>query len=161
MKKLLAFLLFCCASSFSQTSFQKGKVFFEGRHYDQAEKVLLQVSKADPSYEQATEYLGEIQCLKKKWDAALPYFSKLKSMDRLSADYQYKYGGVLGMIAKESNCFHALSLVDDIKASFEKAIELNPKHIEARWALVELYLQLPGIVGGSEKKSEAVCRPAL
>jgi hypothetical protein len=36
---------------------------------------------------------------------------------------------------------------------FEKAISLNPKHIESCWALIELYIQLPGIVGGSESKA--------
>ena len=30
---------------------------------------------------------------------------------------------------------------------------MNPKHIEARWALVMIYIQLPGIVGGSETKA--------
>ena len=57
------------------------------------------------------------------------------------------------MKAKESNKFKALGLISEVKSSFEKAISLNPKHIEARLALVELYLQLPGIVGGSEKKA--------
>jgi hypothetical protein len=33
-----------------------------------------------------------------------------------------------------------------MKSSFEKAISLNPKHIESCWALIELYIQLPGIV---------------
>ncbi|HQK40735.1 MAG TPA: hypothetical protein PLO52_11555, partial [Flavobacterium alvei] len=31
--------------------------------------------------------------------------------------------------------------------------KLDGKHIETRWALVMLYLQLPGIVGGSETKA--------
>lgn len=57
------------------------------------------------------------------------------------------------MKAKESNKFKALGMIDEIKDSFEKAISLNPKHIESRWALIELYIQLPGIVGGSESKA--------
>ena len=43
-------------------------------------------------------------------------------------------------------------MIGEVRDSFEKAIALNPKHIEARWALIELNLQLPGIVGGSESK---------
>ena len=57
------------------------------------------------------------------------------------------------MKAKEANKFKALGMIDEVRSSFEKAIQLNPNHIEARKALVELYLQLPGIVGGSEKKA--------
>ena len=69
------------------------------------------------------------------------------------ANYYFKYGGVLGMKAKNANKLSALGMIPEVKSSFEKAIALNPKHIEARWALIELYLQLPGIVGGSERKA--------
>ena len=40
-----------------------------------------------------------------------------------------------------------------IKSSFLKAAELDKNHIDTRWALVELYMQLPGIFGGSKSKS--------
>jgi hypothetical protein len=45
-------------------------------------------------------------------------------------------------------------MIDEIKGSFERAIELvDSRHIEARWALIELYIKLPGIIGGSETKA--------
>ena len=47
----------------------------------------------------------------------------------------------------------ALGIIGDVKKAFLKAAELDPKHIETRWALVELYMSLPGIIGGSKKKS--------
>jgi hypothetical protein len=40
------------------------------------------------------------------------------------------------MKAKDSNKFKALGMIDEVKSSFEKAISLNPKHIESRWALI-------------------------
>ena len=58
------------------------------------------------------------------------------------------------MQAKESNKFAALSLINDAIDNFEKTIALNPNHIGARWALLEIYIQLPGIVGGSERKAK-------
>jgi tetratricopeptide (TPR) repeat protein len=57
------------------------------------------------------------------------------------------------MKATQVNRFKALGMIDEVRGSFEKAIVLNPKHIEARWALIELYIQLPGIVGGSQSKA--------
>jgi tetratricopeptide (TPR) repeat protein len=47
----------------------------------------------------------------------------------------------------------ALGIIGDVKSAFLKAAELDPKHIDARWALVELYVSLPGIVGGSISKA--------
>ena len=97
--------------------------------------------------------MGDIAGHAKSWDKAIVYYRKLKQLKPSEANYYYKYGGVLGMKAKESNKFAALGMIGEVKASFEKAIELNPKHIEARWALVMIYIQLPGIVGGSETKA--------
>lgn len=114
---------------------------------------MVKVVNQNPNHLKALEYLGDIHGHWAQWDAALSYYGKLKKMSPDQADYYYKYGGVLGMIAKESNKFKALGMIGDIRSSFEKAIDLNPKHIEARWALIELYLQLPGIVGGSEAKA--------
>jgi tetratricopeptide (TPR) repeat protein len=47
----------------------------------------------------------------------------------------------------------ALGIIGDVKRAFLKAAELDPNHIDARWALVELYISLPGIVGGSTSKA--------
>ena len=65
------------------------------------------------------------------------------------------------MIAGKSNKFTALSMCSDIRNSFEKALRLDPKHIDARWALIEYYLQLPGIFGGSEVKANSYANELL
>jgi tetratricopeptide (TPR) repeat protein len=72
-----------------------------------------------------------------------------------NADFHYKYGGALGMKAKIVNKFKALAMIDEIKSSFEKAVSLDQKHAASRWGLVMFYLELPGIVGGSESKAVA------
>jgi tetratricopeptide (TPR) repeat protein len=40
-----------------------------------------------------------------------------------------------------------------LKASFERAVELDPNHIDGREGLVQFYLQAPGIAGGSVAKA--------
>ena len=80
------------------------------------------------------------------------YYGKLIKLKPGEADYHYKYGGCLGMKAKESNKFKALGMIDEVEESFLTAAKLDGKHIETRWALVMLYIELPGIIGGSEKK---------
>jgi tetratricopeptide (TPR) repeat protein len=52
-------------------------------------------------------------------------------------------------------------LLDDVKVAFKKAIQLNPNHIGARWALIEIYIQLPGFVGGSESKAKKYAEELL
>jgi tetratricopeptide (TPR) repeat protein len=137
----------------SQTDFDKAEKLYLSKNFEQSKVLFQNYLKDNPSSLKALEYLGDIEGQNKSWDNAIYYYKKLKQLKPLEANYYYKYGGVLGMKAKECNKFKALGLISEVKSSFETAISLNPKHIEARLALVELYLQLPGIVGGSEKKA--------
>ena len=153
MKKILTFLLLFPLLIWSQSDYGKAEKLFEAGKYDQARPIFESFLKENPSHLKTLEYLGDIAGHQKSWDKAIVYYRKLKQLKPSEANYYYKYGGVLGMKAKESNKFAALGMIGEVKASFEKAIELNPKHIEARWALVMIYIQLPGIVGGSETKA--------
>lgn len=153
MKKILVFFLLFPFVILAQTNFDKAEDLFKEKKYSQAELLFESFLKEHPSHLKTIEYLGDIAGIEKSWDKAIGYYKKLKQLKPSEANYHFKYGGVLGMKAKESNKFKALGMIGEVKASFEKAIELNPKHIEARWALVYLYINLPGIVGGSESKA--------
>ena len=137
----------------SQSDYNKAEKLFKAEKYEQAQPVFESFLKENPSHLKTMEYLGDIAGRNKSWDKALVYYKKLKQLNPSEATYYYKYGGVLGMKAKESSKLKALGMISEIKQSFEKAIELNPKHIEARWALVMIYIQLPSFVGGSESKA--------
>lgn len=137
----------------SQSNFSKAEKLFEAEKYDQAKPVFESFLKENPSHLKTLEYLGDIAGHNKSWDKAIVYYRKLKQLKPSEANYYFKYGGVLGMKARDSNKFKALGMIAEVKESFEKAIELNPKHIEARWALVTIYIQLPSFVGGSESKA--------
>ena len=150
---LFLFLLLIPMFAISQTDFDKAEKLYLSKNFEQSRLLFKNYLKDNPSSLKTLEYLGDIEGQNKSWDNAIYYYKKLKQLKPSEANYYYKYGGVLGMKAKESNKFKALGLISEVKSSFEKAISLNPKHIEARLALVELYLQLPGIVGGSEKKA--------
>ena len=155
MKKLLSFFLFLPILVWSQSNFEKGEKLFHEKKYAEAQVLFEGVLKVKPSDIGTLEYLGEIAAHNKAWVKGSEYFKILKVLKPSEADYFYKYGGCLAMRAMEVNKLKAFGMVDEMKQSFEKAIELNPKHIPARWALIEIYLLLPGILGGSESKAVA------
>jgi len=155
MKKLLLFFLFVPICIWSQSNFEKGEKLFQSKKYDEAQVVFEGVLKSKPLDIKTIEYLGEIAAHQKSWVKGAEYFKKLKELKPTEADYFYKYGGCLAMRAMEVNKLKAFTMVDDMKQAFEKAIVLNPKHVQARWALIEIYLLLPGILGGSESKATA------
>lgn len=153
MKYAIPALLFFSFSMWAQSNFEKAEVCFKNQKYLQAKPLFEKVLQQSPNDLKTIEYLGDIQCHLGNWENAIPYYETLKKRNPSQAEYQYKFGGAMAMKAKESNAFKALSMIDDIKVAFRKSIQLNPKHIGARWALIEIYLQLPGLLGGSEKKA--------
>ena len=155
MKRIVLIILFFPILLWSQANFEKAEQLLEAGKTDQARLLFETIVKENPSHLKAIERLGDIAGQNTSWDKALLYYKKLKQLQPTEANYYYKYGGALGMKAKEVNKFKALGMIDEIKSSFEKAIVLDPKHKESRWALVLLYLQLPGIIGGSEAKAVA------
>lgn len=147
-------LFFLPVLVFCQTSFEKGETLFNQKKYAEANPYLEMHLKSSPTDYKTIEYLGDIAGHYKKWDEAIEKYKILKDKFPKNANYHYKYGGALGMKAKESNKFKALGMIDEIEDSFKLAAKLDAKHIDTRWALVILYLELPGIIGGSEKKSQ-------
>ncbi|TGD57069.1 tetratricopeptide repeat protein [Flavobacterium humi] len=154
MKRLAGIFLLFPILIWSQTPFLKAeKLFGEGK-YALAKPVFENYLKQNPNDSKTMEYLGDIAGHQKQWDDAISYYKKLKTRFPQEAGYYYKFGGALGMKAKESSKFKALGMIDDIEEAFLTAAKLDGKHIETRWALVMLYLELPGIVGGSEAKAK-------
>jgi tetratricopeptide (TPR) repeat protein len=154
MKYTFFFLFFFSLFAFSQTSFEKGEKLWMQKKSNEAKQVFQDYLKSHPNHAKSLEYLGDIAGSQKQWDQALEYYKKLKNSYPKDANYCFKYGGALGMKAKESNKFKALGMLDDVENAFLTAAKLDAKHLESRWALVVLYLELPSIIGGSENKAQ-------
>lgn len=137
----------------SQTSAERAKKLINQKQYKKAEVLMSEYVQQYSKDKEAIELLGDAYGHQKKWDEAIEQYKKLTELENMNANYHYKYGGSLGMKALSVSKIKALGLIGDVKRAFLKAAELDPKHIETRWALVELYMSLPGIVGGSKKKS--------
>ncbi|MCL5128654.1 lipopolysaccharide assembly protein LapB [Algibacter sp. L4_22] len=152
MNKFLIFLLLPIWA-FCQSSIQDFETMIDNKQYQEVEPLLIKYLENNPNNLKATELLGDTFGYQKKWDEAIGNYKKLVEYKPNTANYHYKYGGVLGMKALSVSKFTALGLIGDIKSAFLKAAELDANHIDTRWALVELYMQLPGVLGGSKNKS--------
>ncbi len=146
-------ILLVSSLSFSQASIEKAEAFIVNKEFKNAQNEMTAFLKTKPEDKQAIELLGDVYGYQKKWDNAIEQYKALTQKQPNSANYQYKYGGALGMKALSINKLKALGIIGDVKEAFLKAAALDSNHIDARWALVELYVSLPGIVGGSFSKA--------
>lgn len=151
MQKMKILLLLCVLPNFifAQSTLQIGDSLLKKRDYKAAKTQFENVLKEDPDNKKAIEGLGDIAVYSENWDAALERFKKLVAEEPENANYNFKYGGTLALKAKNISRMKAFFYISDIKKYLKKAARLDSKHIETRWGLVELYLVLPGIVGGS------------
>ena len=153
MKFLTYLFLLISIQMVAETDFDKAEKLYQQEKWQQAKSLFETYLKENPTNFKAIEYLGDIAGHLKKWDEAIKQYKILKVQFPKTANYWYKFGGALGMKAKSVNKFKALGMIDEIESSFIMASKLDSKHVDSRWALVILYIELPGIVGGSEKKA--------
>lgn len=125
--------------------------------YEKAQILLVEAIKQDPD-PILQDKLGEVYGYQLQWNKAIEVYRELTLLYPQQSSYHFRYGGVLAKKAQISNHFIALASLGKIKASFRKALKLDPGHIEAHWALIDLYVSLPGIVGGSMSKAHDYAR---
>ncbi|WP_344711802.1 tetratricopeptide repeat protein [Winogradskyella damuponensis] len=147
------FVLMLSSFCYSQTSIANAEAFIAKKQFVRAQNEMTAFLESNPNDLKGIELLGDAYGHQKKWDKAIAQYQILKQKRPNNANYHYKYGGALGMKALSISKIKALGIIGDVKQSFLKAAQLDPQHIDTRWALVELYVSLPGIVGGSFSKA--------
>ena len=153
--KIFFILLFFPFFGNAQTNYQQAEEYFKNENFSKAKPIFEEYLKENPSDKKTREYLGDIAAYGKDWDAAISFYEGLVNDEKTNANYHFKYGGAMGMKAMSISRIRAVTYIGDIKFELEQAAKLAPKHIEVRWALIEFYIQLPGIFGGSENKAIA------
>lgn len=86
--------------------------------------------------------------------AALGLLQQAEAADPNNATIHYLLGVAFGNLAQKANAFRRMSLARHTRDEFERAVAIDPKDLDARWALVQYYALAPGYLGGSEQKAQ-------
>lgn len=138
-------------NSYAQSVLQNAEAYLQQNKIYQARSLLLAHVDQRNDNIKILEILGDIASFEKNWDSAISYYKKLITAQPKNANFNLKYGGAIGMKALSVSRLQALVLIPDIKKYLELAAEHDRSQIESRRALVELYVQLPGFLGGSDE----------
>jgi tetratricopeptide (TPR) repeat protein len=157
--RLTAFFAFVSFYAFAQSpKIEQGKSLFEAKKYDEASKIFTPIDDDSKDYAAAQYYLGRIAFEKKEYDDAADFFEEAVDANDKVADYHDWLGNTYGTIAGDANPIKQAMLAPKMKSAWEKAIELDPKKVEARKSLIQFYLQAPSIMGGSIDKAKEVAK---
>ena len=88
------------------------------------------------------------------YDDAIDYLDDAIDVDESNADYYFLLGRAYAMKTQNSGAITAAFAAPKIKSSWEKTLELDPDHIQAKWGLFQFYINAPGVVGGDDEEAK-------
>lgn len=87
---------------------------------------------------------------------ALELAEKAVGLEGSNASYHYQLAVVCGETADHVSLFNKAGWARRFKGEAERAAALDPKNLEARFGLLEYYLQAPRLMGGGKDKARAL-----
>jgi len=127
---------------------------FDQHDYSTARSIFETIARNEPKNATAAFYLGRIYLIENNSEQALSWLNKAIEWDQDQSDYYLWLARALGMKAQEASVFKRHSIIKSVREAFEKAIALNPNNLEARLGLLQFYIGVPGIMGGSQEQAE-------
>jgi len=129
-------------------------LFKEGR-YAEAKPLLMKSLAADSRDALAHAYLGmTLYNFDRDADGAMEHLERAVSLDPGRSRFHQWLGAVYGGKAGSSGLLKGAYYAKKCLAEFEKGVELDPKDPDAREALMQYYLNAPGLAGGSVEKAK-------
>lgn len=151
LRYLVVFFMFSSGSA--QTAIETAQMLMDKKEFGAAQERITEYLQHNPEDLRAVELLGDTYGYQRQWDKAIDKYEFLVAQQPSSATYNYKFGGALAMKAQSVSKFKALGLIGDMKHAFLRAIALDSTHVDAHWALIDYYVTLPVILGGSYSKA--------
>lgn len=146
-------LIFLCVQLQAQ-SITTAQQMLEKKQYVEAQQELEGILEKKPDAQEAQLLLGQTHYQQSQFDQAIKVLKPLRSSMKTRADLHYWLGqSYKGKLLATENFLEKGVLSSKVKEYLEKAIDLDPKHADARESIAFFYFSAPGIVGGSKKKA--------
>ncbi len=116
----------------------------------------LQILQAVPDKDGAVyELIGRNYYMQSNYKKATEALEKAVAAEPDNSDYALWLGRAWGRRAETSSPFTAPGHASKAHQYFEKAVQLNPRNLEALTDLLEYYIEAPGFLGGGLDKAQA------
>lgn len=158
----LATVLLSCAAA--QASAHAYTAQLKAKKFDEVDKATQTALAANPANVEAL--LGRVDLLlsmhqDSKLDEAVRLAEQcIEAAPTRSECHEY-LGNALGTKAINAGILSAMGSAGKIRNAFKKAVELDPKNVDARFSLLEYYQQAPGIVGGGKGNARELVAQTL
>lgn len=145
---LLFLLLATAACAVDSALREQVTGLFQQRQWAAAQALLEKLVIAEPGNAEAHFYLGQTRLNRGDLEPAVQSFEKATALAPGNSEYFRWLGDGYGMTAQKAGIFAKFGWAKKCKAAYDKAVELDPASINARWSVMEYCRQAPGLVGG-------------
>lgn len=121
--------------------------------YEKAAESLSRQVRSDSDNALLRIWLGKSYLRLSRWDEAIREFERAVQIEPNYGPHHLWLGRALGRKAEHSLFFAALAPARRVLKEFEAAVRLAPDSPEARFDLLEFYLDAPGVLGGGKDKA--------
>lgn len=156
MPALTIALLFATLVASGETQeLERARELYNRTEYEAALSLLGPVARKDAA---TWHIMG--QCYYMQGDAkkAAEHFQKAVDLSPDSSQYHLWLGRAYGRRAETSSFITAPGYATKARGNFERAVELDPRDLEAISDLFEYYLDAPGFLGGGLDKAASLAR---
>ena len=145
LKCSLAALALTVTLAFAASPADQARELYQRTDYEAALKILRPLPQKD-----AAEYhlIGMCYYMQGDPKKAGDFFEKALELRPGESDYHLWLGRAFGRRAETSSFLTAPGYAAKARDSFEKAVHLDPRNMEAISDLFEYYLEAPGFLGG-------------
>lgn len=98
-------------------------------------------------------YLGRLALQRNDYEKAVTYLERAVALSPADSRMHLRLGDAYGITAQKAGFFSQIGWAKKCQAEYEKAVELDPKNIEARNSLMQYCVQAPSFVGGGLDKA--------
>ena len=153
---LAAFALALAAHAAADPAALKAAVdLFNQRKPTEALKAFETLATTDAKDAEVQFYLGRLALQRGDAEKAVASLEKAVELVPADARYHVRLGDAYGLSAQKAGMLSKMGLAKKCRLSYEKAVELDPKNIDARFSLLGYYQNAPGIAGGGMDKALA------
>jgi tetratricopeptide (TPR) repeat protein len=149
----LLFATTALACSARAQSIDRAKQLFDDAKYTEAKAELLALQKASDRNAAAAYYLGRIATIDNDGDEAIRQFERAVQGEDANALYHLWLGNAVRDAASSASKIKQPFMARRVKKEWERAVELDPNQLDARFSLVQFYVIAPGAMGGSMDKA--------
>jgi tetratricopeptide (TPR) repeat protein len=150
---IFCFFLIADTTCAENSTLDEGKRLIEEEEIEQAKEVLLKVVEREPENAEVNFLLSKVSVMLGDHDGGIKYGKEAVKLDESVSDYHLWLGRAHGMQAQMGSKLKAIFRAKRAKNEFEKAVELDPRSVQARLQLAQYLLMAPGIAGGDKEKA--------